>query len=265
MGETRALPHLFAHLRAALTAALVFLYVFVVGTPFVLHARWTRRIDPLYRIARWGAAMGLWLAGIRLELHGEENLPRGRPCVYMANHQSNVDAPLLFVLLPPRIALMGKRQVFSIPVLGAALRLADFVRVDRENPEAARASVDEALRHLQRGTSFLVFPEGTRTPDGRLQRFKHGVFVLALRAGVPIVPITLDGAATLMAKGKWEIYPGVVRVTIHPPVEIRHRSLEERQRLAEEVRAVVASALPEESRATASSSALVAGEPDEPR
>lgn len=252
-----------AVLRATFTAVIVFSYVFVVGTPFLFHAWWARRIDPLYRIGGWGARMGLWLAGIRIQVSGEENLPQGRPCVYMANHQSNVDPPVLFVVLPPRIALIGKKQVFSIPVLGTALRLADFVPIDRENPEAARAAVDEALDHLQRGVSFLVYPEGTRSPDGRLQRFKHGVFVLAIRAGVPIVPITVDGAEVVMPKGKWEIYPGLVRVTIHPPVETRQRSLRERGRLALEVQAIVASALPGDKRPAAMPGAISASAQDD--
>lgn len=257
------MPRLLAQLRATITAAAVFLYLYVVGTPVVVQAWWTRRVDLLYRVARWGVRLGLWLAGVRICVNGAENLPRQGPCVYMANHLSNVDPPVLVAVLPLRIAMMGKKQVFSIPVLGTAIRLADFVSVDRENPEAARVSVDETLEKLQRGTSFLVFPEGTRSPDGRLQRFKHGVFVLALRAGVPIVPITLDGSREVMAKGKWEIYPGEVRVTIHPPVETRHRRLEERQRLAEEVQAVVASALPADLRGSASEPTISSRESDE--
>lgn len=257
------MPRFLAWLRATLTAVLVFSYVFVVGTPFVLHAWLTRRIDPLYRIGWWGARLGLWLAGIRLEVRGEETLPRGRPCVYMANHQSNVDPPVLFVVLPPRIALIGKQQVFRIPVLGWALHLGDFVPINRSNPMAARAAINEALTRLERGVSFLVYPEGTRSPDGRLQRFKHGVFVLALRAGVPIVPITLQGAEAIMPKRRWEIYPGVVRVTIHPPVETRHRSVAERARLAQEVQAIIASALPEDKRPSASKAGVSVSAPDD--
>lgn len=257
------MSRLLAVLRATLTASVVFLYLYLVGTPFVVHAWWTQRVDWVYRVAGWGVRLGLWLAGVRIRVIGAENLPRQGPCVYMANHLSNVDPPVLFAVLPPRIAMMGKKQVFSIPVLGTAIRLADFVAVDRENREAARASVEETLEKLQRGTSFLVFPEGTRSRDGQLLRFKHGVFVLALRAGAPIVPITLDGAREIMVKGRWEIYPGEVRVTVHPPVETRHRRLEDRHRLAEEVRSIVASALPLELRGTAVEPAGSPGELDD--
>lgn len=252
------MARLVARLRATWAAAFAFAYLFLVGTPFVLHAWWTQRADPLYRAACWGVGLTLRLAGVRVEIKGKENIPRGRVCIYMANHQSNVDPMVLITLLPPRIALMGKKQVFSVPVLGAALRLTDFVRVDRENREAARASVEAALRTLARGVPLLVFPEGTRSPDGRLQAFKHGVFVLAIRAGVPIVPITLEGAAGIMPKKRWEVHPGVVKVTIHPGVETRGRSVEERQQLAEEVRAIVASALPADQRGEASVEAMSA-------
>lgn len=239
------LARLVAFLRASATAGVAFLYLFLVGTPFVLHAWWTRNVAPLYRASWFGVRLALWVAGVRVEVLGAENFPRQGPCLYMSNHVSNVDPLALFTVLPPRIAMMAKKQVYGIPVLGRALALADFVAVDRENPEAARASVEEALAKLKKGASFLVYPEGRRSRDGRLQRFKHGVFVLAIRAGAPIVPLTVVGADAVMRKGKWEIYPGVVQVTVHRPVETRTRSVEERHQLAEKVRGIVASALPE--------------------
>lgn len=225
----------------------MFAYVFLVGTWFLLHALLTKRIEPLYRCGWWGVRLGLWVAGIGVEVRGREHLQTKRRCLYVSNHVSNVDPPVLFAILPPRIAFMGKKQVFGIPVLGRAIRLVDFVSVDREDPEAARASVDEALAKLKR-VSLLVYPEGTRSTNGSLQRFKHGVFLLAIRAGVPVVPLTLDGAEAIMPKGKWEIYPGTVRVTAHPPVETRGLGEDDRGRLAMRVREIVASALPPEKR-----------------
>lgn len=225
-------------------AAFIFLYIFVVGTPVLLHALLVKRVDLLYRIGWLGAWLALRLAGVRLQVEGVQNLPHTGACFYVANHQSNIDPPALFVVLPPRIALLGKKEVFSIPVLGAGLRLANFVPVDRANPDAAKESVEGALAYVRKGATFLVFPEGTRSPDGRLQRFKHGVFVLAIRAGVPIIPITVDGGDALMPKRKWELRPGTFRITIHPAVSTAGLTLEDRAALARRVRAVVASALP---------------------
>jgi 1-acyl-sn-glycerol-3-phosphate acyltransferase len=195
-----------AFLRATVAGGFAFLCLYLLATPFVVHARLTGRIQPLYSVALWIVRNALRLAGVTIVVTGRENLPQ-RTCVYMANHQSNIDPPILFVALPPRIAMMGKKQVFSIPVLGGALHAGDFVPVHRENPEEARESVEVALEKLRRGVSFVVYPEGHRSWDGRLLPFKHGVFVLAIRGGVPIVPITVDGATGLMPKGDGRFIP----------------------------------------------------------
>ncbi len=237
------MSRLIAFLRATVAGGFAFLCLYLLATPFVIHARLSGRVQTLYSVALWIVRNALRLAGVTIEVTGLENVP-ARTCVYMANHQSNIDPPILFVVLPPRIAMMGKKQLFSIPVLGGALRAGDFVPVHREAPEEARESVEVALEKLRQGISFLVYPEGHRSWDGRLLPFKHGVFVLAIRGGVPIVPVTVDGATGLMPKGKWEIYPGVVRVTIHPPVETATRKVEDRRKLGRQVRALIASALP---------------------
>lgn len=236
-----------AWLRATVTAVVVFSYVGLIG-PFFLFYMWlTGNVMPLYRCAQFGCRLGMWLSGMRAVLEGRENFPPDRRVIYMANHLSNVEPPMLFAVLPARIAFMAKRQLFNIPVLSMAMRMGDFVRVPREDPEQARASVEEALEKLKL-VSFLVYPEGTRSRDGSLQKFKHGVFHLALRGQVPIVPLTVQAAEKVMRKGRWEIYPGTVRVTVHPAVEMRGRSIEARFEVADEVRKVIASALPPEKR-----------------
>lgn len=250
-----------AFLRATLTAAFAFFMLFIVGPPVLLYSYLRRSVAPIYSLAHWTVRAALRLAGVRIEVIGRENLRTQRPCIYMANHQSNVDPPVLFAVIPPRIAFMGKKSLFSIPILGGAMRLGDFVPVHREHPEEARASVDDALEKLSRGITFLVYPEGKRSLDARLLPFKHGVFLLAIRASVPIVPITLEGAERIMAKGKWEVYPGTVRVTVHPLVETRGRCPEERRQLAAEVRAAIASALPPDLRGEPAAPA--AAEPDD--
>jgi 1-acyl-sn-glycerol-3-phosphate acyltransferase len=243
---------LVAFLRASLVGGWAFFYVFTAGTLTVLHALLTGRVERLYRGAAWCMRVGLRMAGVRIEVQGRENLLPYRQCIYMANHQSNIDPPLFFVVLPERIAMMGKKQLWSIPVLGTALRLGDFVPVHREVKEEARASVEEALATMKRAkVSFLVYPEGTRTFDGRLLPFKRGVFVLAIRSGLPIVPVTVDGVTNVMPKGRWEIYPGTIRVTVHPLVETDGCTEEDRHELAEEVRSIIASALPEKMRGSA--------------
>ena len=245
------MPRWIARARAALVAGWVFFYLFTGGLYNVLRSLATGRVEYVYRGARWCVSLGLRMAGVRIEVRGAENLPRSGQCIYMANHQSNVDPPIFFTLLPERIAFMGKKQLWSIPVLGTALRLAEFIPVHREVKEEARASVEEALEVLKRGTvSLLVYPEGTRSYDGGLLPFKRGVFLLAIRSGLPIVPLTLDGATDVMPKKRWEVYPRTVTVTVHPAIPTQGLSEEDRHQLAERVREAIASALPEHLRGT---------------
>lgn len=237
-----------ARARATIVAGWAFFYLSTGGVYNVLRSLLTGRVEYVYRGARECMAVGLWIAGVTVKLRGAENLPRGQ-CIYMANHQSNVDPPILFSVLPERIAFMGKKQLWSIPVLGTALRLGEFIPVHREVKEEARASVEEALEILKRGTvSLMVYPEGTRSYDGRLLPFKRGVFLLAIRSGLPIVPLTLDGATDVMPKKRWQVYPKLVTVTVHPAIETRGLTEDDRYTLAERVRAVIESALPEKLR-----------------
>ena len=234
-----------ARARATLVGGWVFLYLFTGGLFNVLRSLLTGEVKYVYRGARWSMTVALWLAGVKVVVRGAENLPRGQ-CIYMANHQSNIDPPIVFTVLPERIAFMGKKQLWCVPVLGTALRLGEFIPVHREVKEEARASVEEALEILKRGTvSLMVYPEGTRSFDGRMLPFKHGVFLLAIRSGLPIVPFTLDGATDVMPKSRWQIYPKVVTVTIHAPIETRGLTEDDRNPLAERVRAAIEAALPE--------------------
>jgi len=234
-----------ARARATLVGGWVLLYLLSGGLYNVLRSRLTGEVKYVYRGARWSVRLALRLAGVEIALRGAENFPRG-PCVYMANHQSNIDPLIVFTVLPERIVFMGKKQLWSVPILGAALRLGEFIPVHRELKEEARASVEAALEVLQRGTvSLMVYPEGTRSFDGRLLAFKHGVFLLAIRSGLPVVPLTLDAATDVMPKARWEIYPQVVTVTIHAPIETRGLREDDRYGLAERVRAAIESALPE--------------------
>lgn len=239
------MPRWIARLRATLVGAWALLYLCTGGLFNVLRTGLTGEVKYVYRGARWCVTVGLRLAGIEVEMRGAENLPR-RQCIYMANHQSNIDPPVFFSVLPERIAFMGKKQLWSIPILGAALRQGEFIPVHREVKEEARASVEEALEVLKRGTvSLMVYPEGTRSYAGRLLPFKRGVFLLAIRSGLPVVPLTLDGATDAMPKKRWEVYPRRVTLTIHPPIETRGLSEDDRHALAERVRAAIESALPE--------------------
>ena len=234
-------------IRLLIVGILLGLYLVVVGPPLILHALLTGSVDRLYRGGVGGVAFVVRLAGVRIEVEGLENIPPG-VCIFAANHTSAAVAPAVISAIPRRISVMVKKELFRIPILGRAMRLVQWVPVDRSDREAAIGSVEEAIRKLRAGASFLVYPEGTRSPDGRLRPFKKGTCVMAIRAGVPVVPVSVAGAEKIIRKGELAARPGVVRVRFHPPIDAAQYTLERKEELVERVHAAVASGLPEELR-----------------
>jgi 1-acyl-sn-glycerol-3-phosphate acyltransferase len=233
-------------IRAIFVTVVTFTYVLVVGFPFLIHAWLTKNTDKLYQCGMTGARMALWLSGVRLEVHGLEKIPHGRAAIYMPNHQSNCDPPAVITILPP-VLVMAKQEFFRVPVLGTAMVYRGFIPVDRKNREKAIAAVERAVDSMKAGNSFLAFPEGTRSPDGRLQAFKKGLFVMAIKAGALIVPISASGARKIMVKGQFVIHPGRVRITIHDPIPAENYTLEQRRELIQRTREAILSGLePEE-------------------
>jgi 1-acyl-sn-glycerol-3-phosphate acyltransferase len=234
-------------IRTLLLALYLVLFVLFVGLPVVLYAALTRSADALYWTGLKGVLVIVRLVGMRTRTEGLENIPSGT-CVFAANHTSNADAPAIVGSIPRRIAILAKKSLFAIPVVGTAFRLAQFVPVDRANRESAKASVELAAKYVQQGRSFLIYPEGTRSWDGRLLPFKSGAFLLAIRAGVPVVPVACAGAHRILAKKSLRIRPGEVLVRFCPPIDAAGYTPEERAKLAERVRAAIAAALPPDQR-----------------
>jgi 1-acyl-sn-glycerol-3-phosphate acyltransferase len=230
------------YFRSLIVVVLTFAYIFLVGPPFLLHAKLTGNTDALYGVARWGTKLALWLAGVKVEVVGREKIPQGRAVVFMPNHQSNCDAPAVFSVLPPVLAL-GKKEFFRVPVLGRAMAMRHFIPVDRRNRARAIQAVEQATESLKAGNSFLAFPEGTRSPDGRLQPFKKGVFVMAINAQAPIVPMSVSGSFKIMLKDDWAIRPGVVRITYHDPIPTAGCTMDNRAEIMERTRQAILSAL----------------------
>jgi len=232
-------------LRATYVSLAAFIMIFLLGIPLLLYAAVTGNTDVLYSVGVYCAGLVLRIGGVRLEVRGREKIPLGRAVVFMSNHQSNADPPALAAALPP-VLFLAKREAFRIPVLGRAMRLRGFVPVDRKNRERAAMAIDEAAGALRKGKSFLVYPEGTRSPDGRLQPLRKGVFVMALRAGAPIVPVSLSGATRIMRKGEWAMHSGLIRITLQNPVRTDNRSLDDRDQVMEEVRRAILQGLEKE-------------------
>ncbi len=207
----------------------------------------TGDILPLYRAALAIVHTGFRLAGIRVVVEGVEHIPQDRACVFMSNHISNLDPPVLLPAIPGRASVFLKQSLMKIPVLGWAMRLADFIPVRRDGSvQSAQENVRRASLALERGIHIMTFVEGTRSRDGRLLPFKKGPFYLAMETGAPCVPVTISGTETMMRKGSLRIFPGVARIVFHAPIQ--SAEYREREALMTAVRRAIASRLPESMR-----------------
>jgi 1-acyl-sn-glycerol-3-phosphate acyltransferase len=212
----------------------------------------TGRVDLLWDLSLWAARTGYRLSGIRVRAVGRERLEPGRAYLFMSNHCSNLDPPVITPLLGRRIAIIAKQELFKIPLFGYAMRKGRFVAVNRADRRSAVESVGGAVAVLQSGLGMMVFPEGTRSRDGKLLPFKKGPFHLAAEAGVPVVPITVVGTHEAWPKGSARLRAGEIVVHFHPPID--PGQFASREELMAAVRATIESALPEAYRAAPSSS-----------
>jgi 1-acyl-sn-glycerol-3-phosphate acyltransferase len=235
----RGLALLVAATRSLATYLALSLYVLLVGPPGLLVARVFKQPAILYVLSHGGVSLALALSGIKYHVKGRERLPRGRAAVYCANHTSNIDAPLLFHLLHPRLHMLYKAEFGKMPILGVAAPVAGFVAVERQNPEQSQQAVDRAAASVAAGNSFMVFPEGTRSRTGDLLPFKKGGFIMAIKAQAPIVPVAIAGGRAAMVKGSRLIRPVLVRVAIGEPVETTGMTIDDRDALIAKVRAQI--------------------------
>jgi len=235
-----------AAVRSWAAYLFVSLYILVLGPPATLVARALGRGAVIFRVGHLGAEAGLRLAGVRYRLVGAERIPRNGPLVYCANHESNLDAPVVFRALhpvTPELRVLFKSPLRKIPVLGRAMELVGFIPVERGHREQSVAAVDAAIEAARRGHSFLIFPEGTRSRTGDLLPFKKGGFVLALGAGATVVPLAIEGSREAMVPGSSVILPLDVTIRVGRPIETRHLAFGDRDTLVGEALAQIAGML----------------------
>jgi 1-acyl-sn-glycerol-3-phosphate acyltransferase len=234
-------------LRTAFIGFFLSLYVLMAGPPLILYAYFTKNVDPLYWAAIKGVMFFVNCVGVHVQVKGVERIPKGT-CIFAANHTSSADAPAVVGAIPRRIAILLKRSLFDWPIVGQAFHIAHFIPVDRNNRDSAIESVDKAIDALRNGQSFLVYPEGTRSPDGRLQAFKKGTAVMAIKSGVPIVPVACSNAHRVMEKRKLNIHPGTILVEFLDPIDSNNYTLEQREILTQQLQDRLAAGLPPDQR-----------------
>jgi 1-acyl-sn-glycerol-3-phosphate acyltransferase len=165
----------------------------------------------------WGRSL-LYFGRIPVKVEGLEHLVPGQTYIYAANHRSNFDIFLLLAILPGTFAFVAKKSLFRIPILGQAIHRLGCVPVDRENVQQAVRSLNQAAARVRQGASLAIYPEGTRATTPELLPFKKGVFIMAMRAGQPVVPVALSGTRFIQPRGTIRVRPGPVRMVICPPI-----------------------------------------------
>jgi len=195
--------------------------------------------NKVHKIANLWARMLLWLANTRVDVIGGQNVLPDKPQIFMANHQSDFDILIVLAHIPGQFRWIAKKELFKIPVFGKAMRNAGYIEIDRQNHEKALKSLDEAAEKIREGKSVVTFPEGTRSRDRKIKPFKQGMFHLAIRAGVPIVPISILGAHEIMPKRSLKVRPGKITMIIDRPVDVSGYTIETRAQLIEKVRNIM--------------------------
>ena len=219
------------------TSITAFISFFVV----VSYRLFPRGEYTTHRVSVLWAQIMLRLSSVKVTVEGRENILKGRPQVFMANHQSGFDILIVLANIETYFAWIAKKELFAIPVFGRALARTGSIPIDRKNFIRAMRSIDDAARRIREGKSVMTFPEGTRSMDDQVHPFKKGVFHLALKAGVPIVPVTIVGSGEIMPKKSLRVHPGHVILVIDKPIDVTAYTEETLDDLLNRVHDVIAS------------------------
>jgi 1-acyl-sn-glycerol-3-phosphate acyltransferase len=217
------------------------LYTIVLGIVSLVSGLADRRGRIPHACARLWGRLILATSGVRFDLGGASLPADGRSCLFVANHASFYDIPILFTAVPRQLRIIAKESLGRFPFIGWHLRRSGHLLVDRQR--GGPALFAKMRRLAGQGASLIVFPEGSRTPDGHVQRFKRGSFLLAIENQWPIVPVSVDGSRTVMPKGRLMVCPARVRVTVHAPISTEGLTREHARELAATAEAIVASAI----------------------
>lgn len=227
---------------AVILVPAISIYTIVLGTLSLISGLFDRRGVAAHACAQMWARLILGTSGVRIDRRGVRLPPPGETCIFVANHSSIYDIPILFTAVPRQLRIMAKAALGWVPFIGWHLHRSGHVLVNRTNPGAG------IFKRMQRmassGASLIVFPEASRTIDGRVKRFKGGIFLLAIENGFPIVPLSVAGSRVVMPKGRFMVCPATVVVTVHEAIPTRGLRREDARALAQRVQAIVAAGVP---------------------
>jgi 1-acyl-sn-glycerol-3-phosphate acyltransferase len=223
-------------IRSALLVTLGVAITAFISFWCVIFSIFPNADNKIHKIANlWGKIL-LLICNTKVKVIGKENLLHGKPQIFMANHHSDFDILIALAYIPVQFRWIAKKELFNIPIFGAALRSAGYIEIDRHNREKALQSLDEAALRIRKGKSIMTFPEGTRSRDGEIKTFKQGAFHLAIKTGVPIVPVSIIGSGQIMPKRSVKIKSGQIKLVIGEPIEVKSFDIEKRQELIKKVR-----------------------------
>ena len=236
----RVLLDAVGYLRSLLiTIPLIYLLTIFWGTISLFSSLADSSGRAQHACAKCWSRCLLAVCGVRVRVRGREHVDAGRTYVYAANHQSYLDIPVVFAYLPAHFRIMAKGSLFHIPFLGWHLRRSGHMPVAKGNPARAARSLLEAASHVRRGTSVFIFPEGGRSPDGRFGEFKPGTFLLAIKSGAPVIPVTINGTRAALPMHSWHLRPARVEMILHAPIDTAGMKRQAAEELAERVLRVI--------------------------
>ena len=226
-------------IRASITIFGIILVTAFMAVMVILVSLVTAAGDTTHKVARIWAKCILALSNIKVSVKGFSNLKPGRSYIYMANHMSNFDIPVLQAYLPVQFRWLAKAELYRIPLFGYAMKRADYISIDRSDRKSAIESLNKAVNIIRDGVSVVIFPEGTRSNTNNVQPFKKGGFFLAVDSGVPIIPVIIHGTGRIMPKKKMLIKPGNVTLEIKKPINSSDYTRKTKDDLMKKVRAVI--------------------------
>lgn len=222
-------------IRAIFVWSCIFVATLLLGFLALVTYPFDRRGRVVHRYARVWGKTALLVNHVKVRMDGLEELDGKGPYIFMSNHQGSYDIFALLAHLPFQFKWLAKKELFSIPFFGWTMAAAGYISIDREGTRETVKALNEAAEKIREGMSVVIFPEGSRSPDGSIQPFKKGGFTLAIKSGVPIVPIAITGSRDIMPKDKLTAASGEIRIRMSPPIEIKNYSLKDRKSLMEMV------------------------------